>query len=312
MNYFIVDAMNLAFRAHSVFFENKTANGEPSGMFYGFIVILQALKKKYRGYKFVVVWDNKPKWKYDIVPGYKSGRSKLSPLVTPQIEEIKKFISYCDVEQYEKEGEEADDVIASLTEKFKKEDTSGTILIYSNDKDMMQLVDQGRVVIFKPKVGTSLEKFYDYEAVKERFGVPPERLVDFRCIDGDSGDALEGVPRVRRKKVAACICVSKDLEDAFEVFKSSDMSDNEKAKLAEFKSTAFEYNKIMRLNRNLEGIESIKPCPDAEAMKNLLSRYEIKKINPELMLELFQSSLNIRYTEARPAYKLESFSLFDN
>jgi DNA polymerase-1 len=312
VNYFIVDAMNLAFRAHSVFFENKTTKGTPSGMFYGFITILQSLKKKYRGYKFVVVWDNKPTWKYDIHPEYKTGRTKLSPLVTPQIQELRKFLSYCDVNQYEKIGEEADDVIASLVEKFKKEPETKSILVYSNDKDLLQLVDGSKVVVFKPKVGTSLEKFYDYEAVKNRFGVPPEKLVNFRCFDGDSSDTLPGVDRVRRKKIAACVCSSKDVEDFFNVFMSSDMSDNEKEKLALFKDQALNNYKLMSLNKSLNDIHSIDTNPSVEGIEGMLAEYEIKKIDAESILSLFQSSLNIRYTDARPSYVLESVSLFND
>jgi len=311
MNYFLLDAMNFAYRAHSVFFENKTAEGVPSGMFFGFLTMLQSLKKKYRGYKFIVVWDNKPQWKYDLHPTYKSNRSKLSPLVTPQIDDIRKYLSSCGVEQYEKIGEEADDVIATLVETFKKEPDTATVLIHSNDKDMLQLVDGGKVVVFKPKVGNSPEKFYDAEAVKERFGVYPERLVDFRCIDGDGSDTIPGVDRVRRKKIAACICSSNDLDESFEIFKSSDMSANEVTKLALFKEQAYKNHKIMKLNRNLENLMKTEICLSLDEMSLLLGRYEIKKIDPELMLDLFQSSLNIRYSDARPAYKLESFSLFD-
>jgi len=313
MNYFIVDALNLAFRAHNVFYESTTSDGRPSGMIYGFFAILQSLKKKYRGYKFIVVWDSKPVWKYEINHFYKSGRSGLSSSVKEQIPDIKEFLKFCNVDQYEKHGQEADDVIATLVEKFKKEKECGTILVYSNDKDLLQLVETGKVIVFKPKVGkNSPEKFYDRDSVIEKFGVPPEKLVNFRCLDGDSSDTIKGVSRVRRKKLATCINDSQDLGQAFELFKTSDMSENERKKLAAFKETAFKNHSIMILNKNLRDLEYIKATVRVDTLVELIDKYEIKKLNPRAMAELFQSSLNVRYSEARPTYRIESVSLFDN
>jgi DNA polymerase-1 len=312
MKYFIIDAMNMAYRAHNVHFESKTSDGTPSGMFYGFLSMLQNIKKRFRGYKFIVVWDNKATWKYEIHPDYKSNRTRLSPMVKPQIGSLKEYLRCCNVDQYEKEGQEADDVIASLVEKLKSDKDTEDLTVYSNDKDLLQLVENGKVIVFKPKVGKfSPEKFYDREAVVEKFGVPPEKLVEFRCFDKDTSDTIEGVSRVRRKKIAACINKTKNLDEAFVAFQESDMSDNEKDKMADFREQAKKNYKIMKLLRNLEGLELTEGVVDTAKLKEMLDRYEIKKIKPDLMAELFQSSLNVRYTDARPAYTLESFSLFD-
>lgn len=311
-NYFVIDAMNLAHRAHRVFYENKTASGNPSGMFYGFLSVLQSLKKKFRSYKFICVWDNKPYWKYEIVVNYKEGRTRLSTSVWKQIPNIKEYLANCNVDQYEKEGQEADDVIASLVEEFKGWNDTGNILIYSNDKDLLQLVESGKVTVFKPKVGISPEKYYDVSAVKERFGVYPDKLAEYRALDGDEGDTLKGVPRVRRKKIAACINEASSLEHAFELFETQgDFSSKERIKLKEFKPDAQKNYKIMKLVRNLKDIECIEACVNRDKLQGLLTTYEVKKINHDMMADLFESSLNIRYSDAKPAYKLESFSLFD-
>jgi len=311
MDYLLVDGMNFAYRAHNAFFQNKTSDGTPSGMFYGVCVMLQTLKKKHRNYKIVFVWDNKAEWKYEINPSYKEGRTKMSPLVYNQMEDIRSYLTACNVEQYEMKGQEADDVIATLVERYKAEENTGSIIILSNDRDLLQLVESGKVTVFKPKVGNTPEKYYDTDAVIERYGVPPEKLVEFRCIAGDDSDKIPGVPRNRRNLIAACVSEASNLEESFVLFKDSDMSEKEKERLVIFKSQAFENYKIMKLCRDLKEVERTEVRPDVSLMGELLAKYEIKRIKPDLMYGLFMSSLNLKYTDAKPAYKLESFSLFE-
>jgi len=67
----------------------------------------------------------------------------------------------------------------------------------------------------------------------------------------------------------------------------------------------------MKLCRDLKEVERTEVRPDVSLMGELLAKYEIKRIKPDLMYGLFMSSLNLKYTDAKPAYKLESFSLFE-
>ena len=94
INYFIIDSLNMAYRQHNANFELRLSDGTPSGMFYGYAKSLLSLKRKYRGYKFIVVWDNRAQWKYDIYPTYKSDRVSLPSTVSPQISALKEFLKY--------------------------------------------------------------------------------------------------------------------------------------------------------------------------------------------------------------------------
>ena len=151
INHFIIDGMNMAYRQHSINFELRSSDGSPSGMIYGFIKSILSLKKNYRGYKFSVAWDNKAHWKFDLFPNYKSDRIPLPSTVAPQIHFIKELLASINVDQYEKEGEEADDVIASFVEVTKTDTEVGAIIIYGNDKDLLQLVQTGKVIVFRPR-----------------------------------------------------------------------------------------------------------------------------------------------------------------
>lgn len=310
MNYFIIDAFNLAYRAHNVNFELKTASGKFSGMCFGFVRMLYSLKKKYRGYKFVVVWDSRPDHKYEIQEDYKADRAGLPDTVMAQVDDIKQFLENAGVDQYQKKGQEADDVIATLVERF-KEEGSNTIIVYSNDKDLLQLVETGKVVVFKPKVGNSPEKFYDEEAVKEQFGVAPRKLSFYRSFDGDNSDNIKGISRVPRKLIASLVNRYDDLSSIYGGLSSEKLTAFQKKSFEEGKERVSRNYRIIDLNRNLSDIAHVASRVDKEKMQEVLDSYEIKSLNSNNMAEIFGSELNIRYTEAKPAVKIESYSLFD-
>lgn len=308
-NYFLIDALNLAHRSHNVNFELRTASGIYSGMLFGFLRTLVSLKKKYQGYKFVVVWDNRAERKYQIQPDYKSGRSRFPDVVSSQIPDIRNFLKHCGVDQYEMKGEEADDVIASLIEMFR--DKSRTILVYSNDKDLLQLVEDGKVIVYRPKVGLSPEKFYDEEAVRDQFGVPPSKLPCYRSFDGDSSDSISGVSRVPRKIIAGLVNKCSSIESVYSALVEEKLTEFQRKSFEEARDRVLKNYQIIALNRSLNGICCEASNIDAEKMSEILSRYEIRSINPDVVSELFSSSLNVRYTEPRPHYTVESMSLFD-
>lgn len=308
-NYFIIDGMNLAHRSHNANFEAQTGDGRPSGMIFGFLRTILSLKKKHRSYKFIVVWDHKPVHKYEINPEYKAGRIRLPSAVMKQLDDIQEFLKNCGVDQCDKEEQEADDVIATLVEDLKRGD-AGTILVYSNDKDLLQLVEDGKVVVYKPKVGLSPEKFYDEGAVKEKFGVLPSELSSFRCFGGDTSDNLPGVARVPRKIIAQLVHTYGDPAQIYECLDQVELTDFQKRAFAEAKSNVLMNREIVPLNKNLENIRISKSVFTLDALIGILNKYEIKTVNPEVAVDLFSSALDVRYSDARPSYKLETFSLF--
>jgi len=301
----------MAYRQHNANYELRLSDGTPSGMFYGYAKSLLSLKKKYRGYKFIVAWDNKAQWKYDIYPEYKSNRVSLPSTVFSQIPSIKEFLKYVGIDQYDKSGEEADDVIASLVESLKNKEDTGTIVIYSNDKDLLQLVKTGKIVVYKPKVGVIPEKFYDEEAVKSQFGVYPNKLVNFRIFDGDGSDTIVGIPRVPRKIISDLVNSNDTIDDIYKSLSSIKLTKFRKEAFEGFRSQLEVNSKIMLLNKNLMDLNKIEGVVSKEGIADMLKKYEIVSIDSESYAELFMSSLTIKYSDARPAYRLESYSLFD-
>jgi len=308
MNHFVIDGMNLAHRAHNANFELRSADGRPTGMFFGFVRTVVSLKRKYRGYQFCVAWDNRSEKKIAIRPDYKAGRTMLPPTVIDELKDIRIFLSACGVDQYECKGQEADDVMATLVERWGCQD--GHTVLYSNDKDLLQLVKDGKVVMYSPKVAQKPEKFYDESAVQERFGVPPRLLVCFRSLDGDPSDGLAGVSRVRRKLLAALVAEHEDLDGVYSSVRTASLSDHEKETMESFKDKAYENLSLMRLDRNVEGIVESAGSVDKVVMAGVLAKNDVKSVEPEAVGDLFMSSLNVKYGDPINTAKVETYSLF--
>lgn len=305
--YLLIDGNNLAHRAHNVNFELKTSEGIASGMFYGFVRVLMALKKKYRHFNIIVVWDGHAKDKYELQPDYKAGRTKLPSSIWAQISDIKQYLQSVGVVQYLSKDHEADDVIATLAERLKQE---GKVYIYSNDKDLLQLVEDGKVIVYKPKVGLSPEKFYDEEAVKEQFGVPPKYLAHFRSFDGDSSDNIKGVSRVPRKIIATALIKYQSVDKVYDNLDGLKLTAFQRSSLDEAKERVTKNLKLIVLNRKIAGLDPTEATFDQDTVEALLGKYEVRSIKAADVLGLFSSTLSKKFTDPAPAYKLESYSLF--
>lgn len=308
IEYLLIDGNNLAYRSHNANFEAKTSSNTPSGMFFGFVRTLLSLKKRYRHFKFIVVWDGRPKEKYEIQPDYKAGRSKLSSSIWAQVDDIKSYLSSIGIAQYRSENHEADDVIATLTEQFKHK--GNKVYIYSNDKDLLQLVEDGKVIVFRPKVGNSPEKFYDEEAVRDQFGVSPKYLACFRSFDGDNSDNIKGVSRVPRKILAHAVNAYQNIDSIYDSIEDLNLTDFQRSSILEAKNRVSDNHKLILLNRNIQGLEPVEAVFDQDSVLGLLKKYEVKSIKADDVIALFSSTLNKKFTNPEPAYKLETYSLF--
>jgi DNA polymerase-1 len=227
--------------------------------------------------------------------------------VWDQATDLKDALEKIGVDQYEKVEYEADDVIASLTKIFKEE---GKVYIYTNDKDMLQLVEDGKVIVYKPKVGTTPEKFYDEEAVREQFGVSCKKLGFFRSFDGDASDNIKGVSRVPRKIIASLVNEHANIDEIYNNLSAVKLTEFQKQAFDEAKERIKNNFKIVSLDPDIADISKREASFDKDALNTYLEKYEIKSIKPEDVIDLFSSTLNIKYSDSAESYQLESFNLF--
>ncbi len=201
----LIDGHSMAYRA---FFalpaENfTTAQGQHTNAIYGFATMLISLIKEEKPTHIAVAFDvSRKTFRTDIFPEYKANRSKTPDEFRSQMSYLHELVSAFGIQQFEIEGYEADDIIATITKRAEKEKCE--ILICTGDRDSFQLVNE-RTTILYPKRGVSEMVRMTPDAVIAKYGMSAEQYPDFAALRGDPSDNLPSVPGVGEKTAAKWI-----------------------------------------------------------------------------------------------------------
>lgn len=301
MNYLIIDGFGLAYKSFYAYSNLTTSSGLDSGCVYGFVVSLKALKKKYPAFHFVVAWDRGYTYRKQIFSNYKSNRNEFS--IDPHIEDIKKILTTVKITQVELQGEEADDVIASFVN---KNADNNLIYVYSADKDLLQLVKNGKVIVIKPKSASYPEKYFDEEAVYQEYGVEPRNLAAFQAFRGDTVDNIPGVPRLPSKVIASLISRYENPNAVYSSLESEKLTDFQRKSINDYKQQVLLNYNLTRLRCDLD-YEITEGSLNEELLRVYLNKYEIKVISAEVFLEVFEKESTFLNRRA-PA--IQNYSLF--
>jgi DNA polymerase-1 len=195
----LVDGSSYLYRAFHALPELKNARGEPTGAIYGVVNMLRRLAADYKAQARACVFDAPGKtFRDEEYPQYKANRPPMPDDLAAQIAPLKEIVAALGWPVLAIEGIEADDVIATLAEQAKR--AGWRCVISTGDKDLAQLVDASVTL-----VNTMSNETLDPAAVRAKFGVPPERIVDYLALVGDSVDNVPGVPKVGPKTAARWI-----------------------------------------------------------------------------------------------------------
>lgn len=191
----LVDALNLIRRVYAA-----QPGGEGSGRVEGTLAAathsLQRALRKARPTHAVCVFDSKEHgWRYRLYPDYKAGRDPMPADLDEGMEGFQQSFLECGVSSFAREGEEADDVIATLASKVAARE--GHALILSTDKVFMQLIDE-----FITLHDHFNDRDLDSEYVMKRFGVRAEQFADLLALAGDKTNNIPGVPSVGPKRAS--------------------------------------------------------------------------------------------------------------
>lgn len=203
----IIDASGYLFRAYYGLPPMTSPGGTPVNAIYGFCQMLGKLAKSSHGQYLVVALDSSGKsFRHEIYPEYKANRDAPPEDLVPQFSLMHDALKAFGLHALGAEGFEADDVIASLADQATKD--GARVQIISSDKDMMQLIVDGCVSLWDPMKNRLL----DSTAAQEKFGVPPQRVIDVQALAGDSSDNIPGVPKIGIKTAAELINRFGDLD----------------------------------------------------------------------------------------------------
>ena len=191
--FILVDGSSYLFRAYHAMPGFSNSKGEPTGTVYGVINMMRRLLKDYDPEYLAVVFDAKGKtFRNDMYKDYKANRPPMPDDLRQQIEPIHDVIKAMGLPLICVSGVEADDVIGTLSEQATA--LGIDTVISTGDKDMAQLVNKHVSL-----VNTMTDVHMDIDGVKEKFGVPPERIIDYLALIGDTVDNVPGVPKVGPK-----------------------------------------------------------------------------------------------------------------
>jgi len=191
----VIDGANSVYRAFFAIPNLRAPDGTPTGAVYGFASMLAKVLREERPDLVAVAFDPRGgSFRRRIDASYKAGRDAQPEDLSAQLPLVNELIDAFGIQRLEVEDFEADDVIATLVAEA-PEDVDVSII--STDKDLMQLVDE-RVEL----VDSVKDLRYGPRQVEERFGVPPEGMLDLRALVGDSSDNIPGVKGIGEKGAA--------------------------------------------------------------------------------------------------------------
>lgn len=195
----LVDGSSYLYRAFHALQRADLRNqkGEPTGAIYGVINMLRRLRNETRADYSACVFDAKGRtFREDVYPEYKANRPPMPDDLAVQIAPLKETIAALGWPLIEVEGVEADDVIGTLAKRAEREGLR--VIIASGDKDLAQLVNPA-VTIENADPRSGEREILDEAGVERKFGVRPERMIDYLTLIGDSVDNVPGVAKVGPK-----------------------------------------------------------------------------------------------------------------
>ncbi len=195
----LVDGSSYLYRAFHAFPPLTNAAGEPTGAMYGVLNMLKSLISQVQPTHIAVVFDAKGKtFRDEMFEQYKSHRPPMPDDLRKQIQPLHDMIRALGIPLLVVEGVEADDVIGTLALQASR--LGKKVLISTGDKDMAQLVDDNIMLI-----NTMNNSLLDREGVIEKYGIPPELIIDYLALMGDSADNIPGVAGVGEKTALALL-----------------------------------------------------------------------------------------------------------
>ncbi|HEC15125.1 MAG TPA: DNA polymerase I [Sedimenticola sp.] len=270
----LVDGSSYLFRAYHALPPLTNSRGDPTGAVVGVVNMLRKLIEDYRPARIAVVFDAPGgSFRNEIYHQYKAHRPPMPDDLRVQIEPLHEIIRAMGLPLLIVPGVEADDVIGTLAARAAEQGMP--TIVSTGDKDLAQLVND-RISLINTMTGSRLDR----EAVIEKFGVPPERIVDYLALIGDSVDNIPGVPKCGPKTAAKWLQTYGSLDGVMA------HADEIKGKVGENLRNSLEQLPLARelttIRRDLDldrGPEDLKPAaPDKERLRELYSRIESSRL----------------------------------
>ncbi|MBN1459756.1 MAG: DNA polymerase I [Armatimonadetes bacterium] len=193
----LIDGNSLIYRAFFALPPLTNAAGEVTNAAYGFTTMLYKVLDEVQPEMAAVAFDLRgPTFRHELYEEYKATRREMPDELAPQFDMVRELLEAMHIPTYGVQGYEADDVIGTLSQAA--EQRRYDVVVVTGDLDELQLVSE-HVSVMVTRRGITETQTYDEKAVKERYGLEPRQLADFRALTGDTSDNIPGVPGVGEK-----------------------------------------------------------------------------------------------------------------
>ena len=284
----LVDGSSYLYRAFHALPPLTNSKGLPTGAVKGVINMMRRLQKDYPESTLVVVFDAKGKtFRDDMYSEYKANRPPMPDDLRLQIEPIHNIIEAMGLPMLVIDGVEADDVIGTLA--IQATAISQPVVVSTGDKDIAQLVNE-----YITLVNTMTNTVLDHDGVVEKFGVPPELIIDFLALLGDKSDNIPGVPGVGEKTALGLLQGIGGLDEIYQRLDEVAGLDfrgakNMAPKLEEHKELAYLSYLLATIKTDVEMPLNISQlhnqAPNQERLAELFDQLEFKSWVTELSAE---------------------------
>lgn len=215
----LLDTHAIIHRAYHALPDLSSSKGEPTGALFGLMTMLLKSIADLKPDYIVAARDRAEKThRHEVYEDYKATRAKTDDALIAQLKRAKEVFDAFGVPVLDSNGYEADDVVGTVARQMSAHDDVMTIIL-TGDMDMLQLVVDGRTTVYRLLTGISNMKFYDEEAVKERYGFGPEHIADYKGMCGDPSDNIKGIKGIGDKTATELIRAFGSIEDIYAALK---------------------------------------------------------------------------------------------
>lgn len=297
----LIDGNSLFHRAYHALPPITDKSGEVANAVFGFSnMLLKAINEVKPNYIACAFDTAAPTFRHMEFEKYKAQRVEPPPDLYPQLPKVKKVLEAFGISFFEKEGFEADDILATIAtrgsrrhrehsrsvSKIKARSHSGSeamqVVILSGDRDVLQLVN-GNVKVQMPGWNLKESSLYGAKEVKKKYGITPAQMVDYKSLMGDASDNIPGIAGVGPKAASNLLIKYKTLENLFKHL--DDIEGSVKGKLEAGEQDALKAKKLVELDRNVNlqfTINDLRFDPNWDEVRDEYQRLGFKSIAAKL------------------------------
>jgi len=266
----LIDGNAILHRAFHALPPLTAPDGSVVNAVYGFTSMLLRIVHDLRPTHLAVAFDRPaPTFRKKIFTGYQAKRPKMDDTLIPQVEKVHEVVRAFNIPIFEMDGYEADDIIGTVvssvipngvrnpqrdpSQKPRDDNAINQVIIVTGDRDILQLVEDEKVLVYMPTKGLSEGRLYGEKETEERLGVVPQLIPDYKALAGDASDNYPGIPGIGPKTAVEILQKAGSIDELYKHIdkKSFGLSDALVTKIKKGKESALLSHQLATIKQDV-------------------------------------------------------------